>query len=390
MEVMEATEYIVFDYSESEQPNLLRALSRSARAGVISLVWSASSCRESLSPVVEVRIRAALMRMCKPFIRVRFGFARLRSIFVIERPTARVLAVRRPVAAAACVLAALVLVFVPTSAVQQLACYTTDANAGFVGGAGEAGLDAVMLGDSIGDAAGALGDDPLGVSIGAASGSSDNTSTLSATRVRMSDDQLDEAVAFAHLSAKPSEKRRLTEEEPLTELPAALTPLSSFASGQDSAGEPGLTEPGSAVPGLTEPGLTAAGISTLTGSAYIWPADGTLTSRYGYRSASVGSSNHKGIDISGMYGDPIYAAAAGEVIVSGWSNSFGYVIHIQHDNGDVTIYSHCSALLVSVGERVDQGQDIAKMGKTGIASGVHLHFELLINGQNVNPQSYLP
>ena len=401
IEAMEATEYIVFDYTECEQPGLLRALSRSARARVASLLWSASGYREGLSPVVAVRLRAALIRLCTPLIWVRAAFTQLQSIFVVERPAARVLMVRRPVAVAACVLAALVLVFVPTSAVQQLAYYTVDANAGLISGAGPVEADGAIPVDF---------------------------------------------VAFSHLSDKPSEEGPLTEEEPLAELTAASTPLSPFVPGQESTSvpvraEPGLVErglveldlaePGSAAsvlaePGLAEPAITdsdildktsrtdsgildrtsrtdsgAAGTvvadnlshaesSPESASAYIWPADGTLTSRYGYRSTSVGSSNHKGIDISGMYGDPIYAAADGEVIVSGWSNSFGYVIHIQHDNGDVTLYSHCSALLVSVGERVDQGQDIAKMGKTGIASGVHLHFELLINGQNVNPQSYLP
>jgi len=412
IEAMEATEYAVFDYSENERSGLLRAFSRYARARATSLLWSASGCREGLSPVVAVRLRAAVIRMCTPFIRVRAGFTRLRSIFVIERPSARGLMVRRPVATMAVVLAALVLVFVPTSAVQQLTYNTIDANAGFVSGAGATGVDVVQgdsvgasADDSVGDAVGYAAGVFVGDSVGDAQFSSNNATALVARPVATGDDQLNETAAFSHLSVKPSGKRLLTEEEPLTELLAASIPLSSFATGQDSAGEPRLTEPG----------ITAAGISAGTGSAdsgvagtvaaenlshsepspesagaYIWPADGTLTSRYGYRSTSVGSSNHKGIDISGMYGDPIYAAAGGEVIVSGWSNSFGYVIHIQHDNGDVTIYSHCSALLVSVGERVDQGQDIAKMGKTGIASGIHLHFELLINGQNVNPQSYLP
>jgi len=133
-----------------------------------------------------------------------------------------------------------------------------------------------------------------------------------------------------------------------------------------------------------------SGSPTDSTGSYIWPAHGNLTSRFGYRSATVGSTNHKGIDICAKTGDPIYAADAGEVIVSGWSNSFGYVIEVRHDNGHITLYAHCSSLYVSVGERVKQGQVIAGMGCTGRANGVHLHFELKINGENVDPLPYLP
>jgi len=129
--------------------------------------------------------------------------------------------------------------------------------------------------------------------------------------------------------------------------------------------------------------------TTESSGAYIWPANGTLSSRFGSRSGSVGSSNHKGIDISGRTGDPIYAADGGVVIVSGWSRSFGYMIQIRHDNGHITLYAHCSKLLVSEGDTVAQGQQIAEMGRTGIASGVHLHFELIINGKNVDPLKYI-
>jgi len=129
---------------------------------------------------------------------------------------------------------------------------------------------------------------------------------------------------------------------------------------------------------------------TASTGAYIWPTQGNLSSRFGRRSTSVGSTNHKGIDITGPFGHPIYAADGGEVIVSGWSSSFGLVVEIRHDNGHVTLYSHCSELLVGVGERVRQGQQIAQMGRTGIASGIHLHFELIINGVNVDPLLHLP
>ena len=129
--------------------------------------------------------------------------------------------------------------------------------------------------------------------------------------------------------------------------------------------------------------------TTESAGSYSWPANGTLFSRFGSRDAELGSTYHKGIDISGDSGDPIYAADGGEVIVSERSGSFGYMIQIRHDNGQVTLYAHSSELLVGVGDRVAQGQQIALMGRTGLASGVHLHFEILIGGENVDPLKYL-
>jgi len=123
--------------------------------------------------------------------------------------------------------------------------------------------------------------------------------------------------------------------------------------------------------------------------SYIWPATGNLTSEFGYRSATVGSSNHKGIDICAQPDDPIYATDSGDVIVSDWSDSYGYYIEIRHDNGHVTLYAHCNLLLVSVGDRVGQGSQIALMGRTGRATAVHVHFELRINGESVDPVPYL-
>lgn len=113
----------------------------------------------------------------------------------------------------------------------------------------------------------------------------------------------------------------------------------------------------------------------LSVGSYIWPAEGELTSYYGRRSVAVGSSYHLGIDIANDYGTDIIAADGGTVIVSEWFDDFGYKIEIKHDNGDITYYAHCSELLVEEGDIVSQGQLIARMGCTGVASGVHLHFE---------------
>ena len=84
------------------------------------------------------------------------------------------------------------------------------------------------------------------------------------------------------------------------------------------------------------------------------------------------------------------AAADGVVTYAGILSTYGELVKIQHGNGDETYYAHCSRILVSVGERVSQGQEIAKMGMTGNATGVHCHFEIRKDGTPVNPLDWLP
>jgi murein DD-endopeptidase MepM/ murein hydrolase activator NlpD len=119
---------------------------------------------------------------------------------------------------------------------------------------------------------------------------------------------------------------------------------------------------------------------TASYGVYYFPSNGTLTSRYGKRSTTVGSTNHKGIDIAGKLGDPILAADGGVVVFAGTRGGYGKLVILRHDNGDLTYYGHNSKLLVSEGERVARGETIAKMGATGTATGVHCHFELRPKG----------
>ena len=121
---------------------------------------------------------------------------------------------------------------------------------------------------------------------------------------------------------------------------------------------------------------------------YIWPARGTLTSGYGWRWGRP----HRGIDIAGPIGTPIVAAASGEVISAGWnSGGYGNLVKLKHPNGSVTFYAHNHRIMVRRGQKVKQGQQIAKMGSTGYSTGSHLHFEIRSNGKTaVNPIAYLP
>ena len=127
-----------------------------------------------------------------------------------------------------------------------------------------------------------------------------------------------------------------------------------------------------------------------TGS-FRWPTSGRITSYFGYRNTGIrgASTNHMGIDISVSYGTPIYAADGGVVSFSGYKGAMGYVVIIDHQNGFKTYYEHNSSLLVSAGQTVYKGQQIAKAGRSGVASGVHCHFGIQYNGTYYNPLNYL-
>lgn len=112
---------------------------------------------------------------------------------------------------------------------------------------------------------------------------------------------------------------------------------------------------------------------------------GRLTSTFGYRWGRM----HKGIDLACATGNIIRAADGGTVIFSGWNGSQGYTIRIDHKNGFVTVYAHCSVLYARVGDKVYEGQTIARVGSTGYTTGPHLHFEVIKNGVHVNPLNYI-
>ncbi len=119
-------------------------------------------------------------------------------------------------------------------------------------------------------------------------------------------------------------------------------------------------------------------------SGLIWPVNGPITSGFGWRWGSM----HEGIDIGVPCGTPIHAAASGTVIYSGWMDGYGNFVVIDHGNGLATAYGHQSAIYVSGGS-VSQGQSIGAVGSTGHSTGCHLHFEVRVNGNPVDPLGYL-
>jgi murein DD-endopeptidase MepM/ murein hydrolase activator NlpD len=133
-------------------------------------------------------------------------------------------------------------------------------------------------------------------------------------------------------------------------------------------------------------GPAAGPIRRGTGSM-IWPVNGPITSPFCERRAW--EACHPGIDIGVPAGTPIRAADSGRVVIAGWVGGYGNYTCIQHTASLSSCYGHQSAILVSVGQNVSQGQVIGRVGCTGLCFGDHLHFEVRINGAVTNPLNYL-
>lgn len=124
---------------------------------------------------------------------------------------------------------------------------------------------------------------------------------------------------------------------------------------------------------------------TMATGSFMVPTRGRVSSGYGMRWGRM----HRGLDIAGPVGTPIYASDGGVVTHSGQRGAYGYMVEIDHENGYKTRYAHASKMHVSVGTRVYKGQHIADIGNTGRSTGPHLHFEVLKNGSQQNPSGFI-
>jgi murein DD-endopeptidase MepM/ murein hydrolase activator NlpD len=128
---------------------------------------------------------------------------------------------------------------------------------------------------------------------------------------------------------------------------------------------------------------TSAVLAAPTGAALQWPVPSGSISQYFH-------SGHLAIDIAASYGNAVVAAEAGVVSSAGWrNNGGGYVVEIDHGNGMRTVYNHLGSIWVVAGQAVARGQGIAGVGCTGMCTGPHVHFEVIVNGVIVNPLRYL-
>ncbi len=118
------------------------------------------------------------------------------------------------------------------------------------------------------------------------------------------------------------------------------------------------------------------------------PVTGTISSRYGVRS-KIRVSTHTGLDIAVSTGTPIKVIADGTVVSAQYTGAYGNLVKIDHGNGFESWYAHTSKMYVTVGQKVSAGDVIAAVGSTGNSTGPHLHLEIRLNGQSVDPQKYL-
>ena len=192
----------------------------------------------------------------------------------------------------------------------------------------------------------------------------------------------------------------LAEDEAMQELLKAMQEYAAQLAAQRTSYS-GSTGGGSTPSGTASSGAGTSGTGGVYGNTsnasgayngtFIWPGDSTyITSRYGERSAPTAgaSTNHKAIDIGAKSGDPIYAAADGQVVSATYNNGLGYYVSIEHDGETATRYSHMTNFIVQPGEHVKQGQIIGYVGESGIATGSHLDYAVIKNGQQVDPMQY--
>ncbi|MBI4651465.1 M23 family metallopeptidase [Candidatus Desantisbacteria bacterium] len=129
----------------------------------------------------------------------------------------------------------------------------------------------------------------------------------------------------------------------------------------------------------------------LSSTPSIWPVEGWVISEYGRRVSPFtgGMEMHEGIDISGVIGTPVRAAADGVVEFAGSKRNFGNVVIIDHSYGFKTFYSHNEKLNVRSGQKIKRGQIVATLGNSGKSIRPHLHYEVLVKGAKLNPRKYL-
>ena len=120
----------------------------------------------------------------------------------------------------------------------------------------------------------------------------------------------------------------------------------------------------------------------------LWPTDGgVISSLYGGRTGPIngGFDWHPGLDIAVDIGTPVYAAAMGTVEKAGWNGGYGQYVKIRHGNGYESAYGHMSGIAVTAGQQVRKGEIIGFVGSTGYSTGPHLHFEVFVDGENIDP-----
>ncbi len=188
---------------------------------------------------------------------------------------------------------------------------------------------------------------------------------------------------------------------------AKLSETPSFSTGSSGGGSSGGGSSGGSSPGASTAGGGGTGSATSGGGGsggggsgggatsgngtFIDPVAGPIVSGFGYRTDPItgGQEFHAGVDFGAACGTPIRAGGSGQVVSAGFNGGYGNATVVNHGGGLATLYGHQSSIGVSVGQVVQQGQVIGAVGSTGKSTGCHLHFEVRVNGNPVNPLPYL-
>ncbi len=206
-------------------------------------------------------------------------------------------------------------------------------------------------------------------------------------QISQNEAQLEALIAEAQRKAAEAAKRRAAEEKARRE----AEERARRATQENNNSESGSSSESSSE--SDEESSSESGGSEYSGVGFIWPCPDShrITSYFGYRDAPTAgaSSYHKGIDIGATSGSTIIASKGGTVITATYSSTAGNYVMISHGDGLFTMYMHASALLVSEGDYVNQGDAIARVGSTGISTGPHLHFAITVDGTYVNPLSFV-
>lgn len=177
-------------------------------------------------------------------------------------------------------------------------------------------------------------------------------------------------------------------EQPATDILDLPKPV--FVSTAPSPFDVPILEP-TLEPIIWKPELVLGEHSDSHASSRIPTLTGMITSAFGWRKHPVRRKvrHHDGIDLAAKLGNPVLAPAAGRIVFAGVKKGYGNVIEIDHENGYTTLLAHHSRLLVKVGDYVQSGMEIAKAGRTGVATGVHVHVEVRQFGKLINPRVFL-
>jgi len=227
----------------------------------------------------------------------------------------------------------------------------------------------------------------------------ENINTSTEEKKTLENAKADVDANLKELSAKKEEKTKLmakAEEELGTaekllaqneseseEILASITAMQETASRPSRGGSNSQSNSKPSDNGSSSSQVSTNGMYSVTGTRY------AITSPFGNRISPVGRGQefHKGIDIGAPYGAPVYSLKAGTVTYAGVMEGYGNVVVVSH--GDIsTLYAHNSSISVSVGQTVSGGQQLANVGATGWATGPHIHFEVIIDGTNVDPAPY--